>query len=869
MSTTKQISGVVRAASTCVADAFVERAAAVTVKAETTCTPIFRGCPCILYPVIVLHVNAATTVNAVTQHHAANGDVLSAGLLSANITRTKKLTATLPATAAVSADLRVTRKAEAAAIIAQCSLSAINAQFIREVRCALVQTPTLQARASLFARMHKTLFINSAVSSTIKLKRRVKAALKQIVTGVMRARCFRPVAAEMSSSPNASFAPIRTAILKKELAAAPVVAPINGFFFRYMTTAVKTKPLVRSRMIENLRANISCRARFGREPDVLVNKIQDNTPPDTGRVKEDSFTNATTLRLEGITERDTTLVVSIDGAVVSSIPVGAAGLWTYTSPSLSEGIHTFSLVSFDSNRSYISSVKNFTITVDTIAPNPPTILRVVDLTDAEITIPEGSTTKTNLPLFKGFAEVNAYVEVEITINGQPDNKVKQLIAVGPTGSWRYAPSLLNGNYSFSFKTVDRASNKSSPKTYAFTVDTETPNPPVVSTVTDNVGPPLVIENNGLTNDPQPIFSGTADANTTLKVRRNADEPKTIAGGTSWTYTPAKLKTGVHTFYFTSTNAAGTVSEETKYKIRVDVTNPTKPQIVSVTDDTVTPPKQIKENQPTDTNKPKFEGRGQKNAKLLVSIGATQVAQIMVDEERKWEYTPTSELNAGTYVFTFVLEDPAGNKSKPRTFTLIVAEPSVQPIKARPIMRTGAPKDAWWTIRPTVKGEPEVKMCICPRVVASLPGPRGTVSQITKKEKIRVIREEYGDKDDKKYIWRIPVVDEGKSCACEFIHLGMYTVRDRPWLVGQEREVILLLVGGDGVVYPQTTINGEYRVVKVMNRMYDIYPPNTFWRAEPQGDETVMRQFINTDTVNYLYVWEGCGDGFFLINASCG
>lgn len=868
MSATKQISGVVRAASTCVADAFVERAAAVAVKVETTCTPIFRGCPCVLYPVIVLHVNATATVNAVTQHHAANGNVLSAGLLSANITRTKKLAAALPGIAAVLADLRVTRKAEAAAMIAQCSFSAVNAQAIRDARCALVQTPTLQAHASLFARMHKTLFINSAVSSTIKLKLNVKAALKQIVTGVMRARCFRPVAAEMSSSPNASFAPIRTAILKKELAAAPAVAPITGFFFRYATTTLKTKSIVRSRTIENLRANIVCRARFGREPDVLVNEIQDSTPPDTGRVKEDSFTNAKTLRLEGITERDTTLVINIDGAFVSSISVGSAGLWTYTAPSLSEGIHTFSLVSFDSKRGYISNVKTFTITVDTIAPKPPTILRVVDLTDAEITIPEGSSTKTNLPLFKGFAEINAYIEVEITINGQSTNKVTQLISVGPTGSWRYSPTLLNGSYSFSFRTVDRASNKSIPKTYAFTVNTDTPNPPVVSTVADNVGPPLVIENNGLTNDPQPVFSGTADANTTLKVRRNADEPKEIVGGTSWTYTPEKLKTGVHTFYFTSTNNAGTVSAETKYKIRVDVTNPTKPQIVSVVDDTVIPPTQIKENQPAYTNKPKFEGRGQKNAKLLVSIGATEVAQILIDDERKWEYTPAEELSYGTYVFTFVVEDPVGNKSKPRTFTLVVADPSVQPIKARPVMRAGSPKDAWWTIRPTVKGTPEVKMCICPRVVASLPGPGGTVSQITKKEKIRVIREEYGDKNDKKYIWRIPVVGEGESCACEFIHLGMYTTFDKPWRVGQEREVILLLVGGDGVVYPQTTINGEYRIVKVMNRMYDIYPPTTFWRAEPQGDETVMRQFIYTDAINYLYVWEGCGDGFFLINASC-
>jgi hypothetical protein len=867
MSTTNQISGAVSAASTFVAEAFVERAAAAVVRSEATCTPIFRGCPCVLYPVSVLHVNAAAAVTLVTQHHAASGSVLSASLTSANATRTKKIAATLPVSSAVLSDPRITKNIETAAIVAQCLVSGINAQAIRESRCVLVQTPSIQALGALFARMEKTLFINNSFSSAVKLKMGISAALKQTVTGAARARCFHPAAAAMPLSPNASFAPVRTAILQKSLAASPAFSS-GGVFLSYMAAALKTKPIVRVRAIENLRAAISCRARLGREPSVLINKIQDNVPPDIGRVKENSYTNATTLYLEGITERDTTLFVSIDDFVVSSFNVGPMGLWYYTTPALSEGLHTFSFTSFDSKRNYISRLKSFTITVDTVAPKPPVILRVVDLTDAKITIPSGSTTKSNLPLFRGFAETGTYIEVGTTLTGQASaNNTTQLIAVGPTGSWRYTPTLLNGSYSFSFKTVDRAANKSAAVPYGFIVDTETPNPPVVSSVNDNVGPPLVVAYGGLTNDPQPTFYGTAAANTTLKVRINADKPKTISGGTSWTYTPEKIRTGTHTFYFTSTNAAGTTSTETKYKIKVDVTNPTKPQIVSVTDSALTPPIPIKENQPSYANKPKFEGRGQKNAKLFVSIDDALVEEVLIDSERKWEYTAADELTAGTYVFAFIVEDPAGNQSKPSTFTLIVADPDIQPITARPVMRVGS-SEAWWTIRPSIAGQAEVKMCVCPRVIASLPGPSGQVSLITKKEKIRVIREEYGDKNNKKYIWRIPVVGEGESCACEFIHLAMYTLRDGPWRVGQEREVVLLLVGGDGAVYPQTTKNGEYRVVKVMNRMYDIYPPNTFWRGEPTPQGPVMRQFINTDTVNYLYVWEGCGDGFFLINASC-
>jgi hypothetical protein len=873
MSTNKQIASGVSAVSTLLAEAFVSRAASVALKTDSTCTPIFRGCPCVLYAVTVIHGAAATTFSANAQYAAKadlTPDPTTTNLFSANGALTKIAQSAIscgPATLLAAA--QTTRGVISAIPFRGLSGSAAAATTRALTKKFVVVQSAPSPRAKLDARVAKTFYINGSTAASGSLTLNIHAALSSGNNLQATASCFRPVAAALENTPLVTFGVVRTAVLvPPTLVAVPGTSTVRTYKID-LSAAFKTKSAVTARTLENMQAHISARARIGREPEVAIGQITDNVPPNTGRVQENGFTNATSLLISGVTERDTTLAIAIDGLLVSLFSVGPLGLWTYSSPTLSEGLHSFSFMSFNNARNYVSKIKTFWVNVDTTPPKPPIILSVTDTTDP-ITgrIPQGGLTNEAQPVFRGRAEINSYVEVEITENGDTAPK-PQLISVGPTGAWRYIPKLITGNYSFSFKAVDRASNKSAATVYAFNVATGVPNPPVVSSVSDNVGPSMLIPNGGLTNDPQPTFTGTADPDTTLTVRRNADTPRVISSSASWTYTPqVKLKSGVHTFYFTSKNNAGTISEETKYKIVVDVTRPIKPKIIQVTDDTSDPPIVIEEKQPTTATQPKFEGRGQKGAKLFVSIGSAVVAEITIDDERKWEYTPADPLAEGTYLFTFVVEDAAGNQSKPRWFNLVVAPPVVQPFKALPRMRsTGG---AWWTLRARKDMDIAAELCVCPRIVATLTGPGGVVSTVTKKRKIRLVRSEHPDSepDNKKYIWRIPVVEESLSCACEFIHIGMYTLRAGPWRVNEEREVVLLIVDSSGGVYPQTKENGEYRVVKVMNKMYDIYPPNTFQRWEPKGAEYELRKFINTDTVNYVFVWEGCGDGFFLINASC-
>jgi hypothetical protein len=193
-----------------------------------------------------------------------------------------------------------------------------------------------------------------------------------------------------------------------------------------------------------------------------------------------------------------------------------------------------------------------------------------------------------------------------------------------------------------------------------------------------------------------------------------------------------------------------------------------------------------------------------------------------------------------------------------------------------------------------------KKCLAMRVTVlpHMASKGGELTRITKnKNKLRIVQTVHpaskqqnpdGSYPPKKYIWRFTVVPQNDPpCACEFVHIGLYHLQDGKWGVNQERPVMLLvpdssLTAGSILncgnlfppptpkLYPQFDENGEYRVVMVKNLLYDIYPPATFVRTEYEGPQMnpVDREVILTEIAHIVFVYEGCGGSFFLINAEC-
>lgn len=632
-----------------------------------------------------------------------------------------------------------------------------------------------------------------------------------------------------------------------------------------------------------LRATFKCVAKFGRETRVSITNVTDNVAPETGRIADGQYTNDPTPTFNGSAEYDTNVAISANGYLMGVVPVNPNGRWSFTAPFLADGTYNFSFTAFDEN-GYRSETEVFLLTVDNATPKPPLLLEATIMVDGKkVRIKSGEVINVNTVMFRGLATPNMSVQVASNADWSTP------LSVSPEGTWVHAVTLADGEYIFLFKTVARNGNESATISFLLEIDTTIPEPPTITRVRDLIGVPADIEDGGRTNDPQPVFSGTAEPETTIYVKANGQLIGTTTG-TSWTYKPPQLMNGNYKFSITAVDAAKNESEPVEFSFIVDTTAPSPPAVKEINDNVLPDTGLIKNGGTTDDTTPTFFGVARKNILLFAALDSGPLSPIAINTETlAWEYTPPA-LSEGQHIVQFFAEDLSGNVSQPNTIivTVKLPEPPVQPLQMRPTMAVEEETATRWELLAIV--DHTAKLSVTSRFVldAPLTGPGGTLTRITKKKKLRLLRAEHPDSEpeNKKYIWRFPVTRGGLSCGCEFIHIGMYDLRCGPWRVGQEREVRLLiadilytdinpaageveLVAGDApVLYPQYLADGSYRVVKVMNLMYDIYPPNTFVRSEPVGDEFVDRTFINTEIPRLVFVYEGCGESFFLINAEC-
>ncbi|MFM7558635.1 Ig-like domain-containing protein, partial [Cylindrospermopsis raciborskii] len=195
--------------------------------------------------------------------------------------------------------------------------------------------------------------------------------------------------------------------------------------------------------------------------------------------------------------------------------------YTFTPPALTPGTYSFTARATDAAGNVSANSTAFTLTVDTAAPNAPTITGFTDdvaPVTGTITASGGSTNDTT-PILNITAEANSIVEV---FNGS--TKLGNAIAAA-AGSTTYTftpPVLTSGTYSLTARATDAAGNVSGNSTaFSLTVDTTAPNAPTITGFTDDVAPVTgtITASGGSTNDPTPTLSITAEAGSTLEVFR--------------------------------------------------------------------------------------------------------------------------------------------------------------------------------------------------------------------------------------------------------------------------------------------------------------------------------------------------------------
>jgi hypothetical protein len=452
---------------------------------------------------------------------------------------------------------------------------------------------------------------------------------------------------------------------------ATITVPSDGIW-AYTSTVLPDGPYAFTFVAIDAAGNESPAATFSLTIDTLVpNKpeitdVTDNVSPVTGSIASGGFTNDPTPTFNGTAEAGTTLRITRNSGTPTTLIVPAGGTWTYT-PTLTDGPYTFTFIAVDAAGNE-SPAATFSLTVDTIAPAKPVITSVVDDASPILRpLSNGDTTNDAMPAFHGTAEANA--TLRITANGS----VWATITVPSDGIWAYTFTVLpDGPYAFAFVAIDAAGNESPTATFSLTVDSIAPTTPVITSINDNVSPVTgSIASGGFTNDSTPTFNGTAEAGTTLRITRTSGTPTTLivpAGGI-WTYTPPTLANGSYTFTFISVDAAGNESPAATFSLTVDTIAPTTPVITSVNDNQPPVTGSITSGGFTNDSTPAFTGTAEPNTTLRITVNSGTPTTITVPAGGTWTYTPT--LSNGSYSFSFVAIDAAGNESPAATFSLTV------------------------------------------------------------------------------------------------------------------------------------------------------------------------------------------------------
>ncbi|EPG1803939.1 BapA/Bap/LapF family large adhesin [Citrobacter freundii] len=411
----------------------------------------------------------------------------------------------------------------------------------------------------------------------------------------------------------------------------------------------------------------------------VITSVIDDQPGNTS-LANGQLTNDAQPTLNGTGEVGAIITIKDKGVDIGTAQVDGSGNWTFTPGSaLGQGQHVFTAVATDQAGNTGGASSSFTLELDSIAPVAPVISTVQDNT-APTTGPigNGQTTNETRPALSGSGEVGATITV--LSDGLPIGTT----TVGAGGTWSFTPTdaLDNGTHTLTVTATDSAGNTSPASNgFTLTVDTVSPNAPLITQVTDDVGPLTGNLNNGqATNDTLPTLSGTAEANSTVRIYDNGSFIGSItADGTgAWSFTPGTaLSNGNHTLTVTATDAAGNVSSTSAgFNIVVDTVAPLAPTIIQAFDDMVPGTGTLSNGAYTNDTRPVLNGSAEAGARVAIYDNGTLLATVTAAIDGTWEYLPAT-LGNGPHVFTAIATDAAGNVS-PTSSEFIINVDTIAP-----------------------------------------------------------------------------------------------------------------------------------------------------------------------------------------------
>ncbi len=364
-------------------------------------------------------------------------------------------------------------------------------------------------------------------------------------------------------------------------------------------------------------------------PSLGVPFTVDTTPPAAPVIvapAANAVTDASPV-FSGTAEPGATVTVVVDGsmtadggtAVPCTATANAAGAWSCTpSTPLTGGMHSATATATDAagNTGPASTATSFTVGTAQ-PPAAPVIAAPV----------ANSVTNDATPTFTGTATPNSTVDVFLDGSATPTC----ITTADASGAFACTPTtpLSMGAHSATATATDANGTSPSSTAVPFTIDTQAPSTPVITS-------PIANAQTGRT----PTITGTADAGSTVTVRVDGQvicEVVADAMGTWSCPVTQALSPGLHTADASATDAAGNMSPTSAATPFTVLGTPTTPVITApAMGATVT------------TATPMFSGLADAGAMVQVIVDGTVVCTATADSTGHWSCTPTTPLSMGSH-----------------------------------------------------------------------------------------------------------------------------------------------------------------------------------------------------------------------------
>ncbi|RZL50076.1 MAG: T9SS type B sorting domain-containing protein [Pedobacter sp.] len=311
---------------------------------------------------------------------------------------------------------------------------------------------------------------------------------------------------------------------------------------------------------------------------------------------------------------------------------------------LADGTYTITAKTKNAANVYSLPSNSFIFSIDTQAPTIPVIVSIVNQTN------QNFATNVNRPLITGTGEPGSIIEIfnaGVSLG---------FATVDAGGKFTFTPttSLADGIVAITTKAKDAAGNTSSSSTsFTFTVDTQAPNAPIITSVDGKITQNFITTNN------KPILTGTAEPGSIIEVFNGTTSLGfvTVAANGTYTFTSStSFPDGNYILNLKTKDAAGNISSSSaNFNFTIDATAPNAPVITSVDAKTT-------QNFATSNNRPVTLGTAENLASVELFNGTTSFAVITANAIGNFTFTPAANQPDGSYALTAKAKDAAGNVS---------------------------------------------------------------------------------------------------------------------------------------------------------------------------------------------------------------